>query len=507
MKATIPSIFGSLLLCVSLWFSSSLARSFASSSSFVRSPLGGNTVATMPSAAVATDAAAASAAALRESLENGTSRDAEERVCTVLDGKRNVPTAEGHPRREVRLNNLWHRATYVVVRHVLDDDDEEEHVLVQRRSTSKDYCPGRLDPAPGGVVGFGESCDDNARRELEEEMGIDGTTWPATRRFSFAYEDGRARCWGELYEVAYGGPLSALTLQEEEVDEVLRVPLSTLRRTIDDGDPNDEWLPDGLHALRLWLQHRTDARVGRRLLPETPGSNLDAYELRPRPRVVFFDCDDCLYFNDWATADLLTKRIETWCVEKLGLSPGEAYRLYKRHGTALKGLLAEGLLEQDRVATYLAEVHDVPLDGIRPDPELRGVLSRMDPATHRIVFTASVAAHAERCLRALGVRDLFPPTVVDTAACGLETKHSSASFDAALTTARRVFDAPDLAPNDCLLLDDSVKNVSAARRNGWRAVLVGRRDRDTGAPVECEDAELEIDRVHDVERVLPELFS
>ena len=52
--------------------------------------------------------------------------------------------------------------------------------------------------------------------------------------------------------------------------------------------------------------------------------------------VCFFDCDDCLYFNDWSTAALITEAIERYCVDKCGCAPGEAYQLYKKHGTALK---------------------------------------------------------------------------------------------------------------------------------------------------------------------------
>jgi FMN phosphatase YigB (HAD superfamily) len=55
-------------------------------------------------------------------------------------------------------------------------------------------------------------------------------------------------------------------------------------------------------------------------------------------------------------------------------------------------------------------------------------------------------------------------------------------------------------------LDDSVSNIRAAHEIGWRSVLVGRVGRDCGNPISSEHAELEIDRIHDVRHVLPELF-
>jgi len=50
----------------------------------------------------------------------------------------------------------------------------------------KDYCPGYLDPMAGGVVQFGESYEENAEREAEEEMGIKGV--PLQYVTTFYYE-------------------------------------------------------------------------------------------------------------------------------------------------------------------------------------------------------------------------------------------------------------------------------------------------------------------------------
>ena len=62
-------------------------------------------------------------------------------------------------------------------------------------------------------------------------------------------------------------------------------------------------------------------------------------------------------------------------------------------------------------------------------------------------------------------------------------------------------------PEACLFFDDNVTNIKAARGIGWRSVLVGRVGRDCGRPVSSEHAELEVDRIHDLPAVLPELFA
>ena len=54
---------------------------------------------------------------------------------------------------------------------------------------------------------------------------------------------------------------------------------------------------------------------------------------------------------------------------------------------------------------------------------------------HRYVFTASVAEHAERCLKKIGIPlDAFY-NIVDTRTCRLETKHSWQAFDCAMVAA------------------------------------------------------------------------
>lgn len=430
-----------------------------------------------------------------KALQDGTSLDNKELVCTVSPA--NVPTPTGHTRGEMRLKNLWHRATYVVVRH--DAKDKTIRLLVQKRSMLKDYCPGRLDPTPGGVVGFNETYRQNAVRELEEEMGIVATEDNLKRLFSFPYEDEQLRVWGDLFEVYYDGDVKELTLQGDEVECVFHMTLSELETKIK-SDPG-MWMPDSLHAIRLYLQYRRDHRLNRRLL-RGYSSNVEAYKVRPKPQVVFFDCDDCLYFDNWKVAQMLTDSIDRWCVAK-GLPEGQAYELYKQYGTALKGLLAEGYIDgsEEAIDSFLKGVHDIDvMANLNQDHRLRQLLLDMDPTIPKYIFTASVREHAERCLKALGIDDLFVD-IIDVKSCNLETKHSPSSFQAAMRIAGVT------NPEACVFLDDSVRNICAARQVGWRSILVGRVSRDTGQPITADDAEAEIDVIHHFPKVLPELFG
>jgi putative hydrolase of the HAD superfamily/pyrimidine and pyridine-specific 5'-nucleotidase len=199
----------------------------------------------------------------------------------------------------------------------------------------------------------------------------------------------------------------------------------------------------------------------------------------------------------------LTKKIDEWCV-KHGLPEGEAYQLYLRHGTALRGLLAEGHMEhcEDAIDKYLQDVHDLPIHTLLSrDEELRNMIESMDPSIPKYVFTASVSDHADRCLKALGIRDLFADIIIDVKACGLVTKHSKEAFQAAM----KIANVDD--PESCVFLDDSIKNIQAARDVGWRSILVGRVGRDCGTPISSDDAEHEIDRIHELPTIFPELFG
>jgi pyrimidine 5'-nucleotidase len=257
------------------------------------------------------------------------------------------------------------------------------------------------------------------------------------------------------------------------------------------------------HVLQLYLQHHHDSRINRRLLRGMSGSNIDSYTLRPKPKVVFFDCDDCLYFDNWNIAGHLTRKIEDHCQTAFNLPKGRAYELYKEHGTCLRGLIAEGFLDRDcqkSMDGFLDEVHNLPIHQLlAPDDKLRQIILAIDPTVRKFVFTASVRHHATRCLQALGIDDLFDG-IIDVKDCNFETKHSTSSFHIAMKKA-----GVDNV-EECVFLDDSLTNIKAASQVGWRSVLVGTTGRDCGKKVTSEHAEIEIERIHDMEKILPELF-
>ena len=130
-----------------------------------------------------------------------------EEIVTVIDLADSV--VDARPREEVKQQGYTYRVTYILV------FNSSGEILVQQRTDTKDWCPGRYDLAAGGIIQFDESYELSARRELKEELGI---APPLTSHFDLFYDDLIApiknRNWGRVFSCVHDGPF---TLQEDEV--------------------------------------------------------------------------------------------------------------------------------------------------------------------------------------------------------------------------------------------------------------------------------------------------
>jgi hypothetical protein len=107
--------------------------------------------------------------------------------------------------------------------------------------------------------------------------------------------------------------------------------------------------------------------------------------------------------------------------------------MYKKHGTTLKGLLFENIINQDGVEDFLHDVYQIDYDDIVADPELKHVIESIQlPAW---VFTAAASAHAELCLNQLGIDTKVFQGIIDTYLCNFESKHSPSAFQTAMQLA------------------------------------------------------------------------
>lgn len=159
-----------------------------------------------------------------------------------------IKTGTTVARSKVHRDGLWHRSTHVwiVARRA-------RAVLLQKRSQEKDTFPGRWDVSAAGHVSAGAESAETARRELAEELGVDGelgflftarteATGTASgvpfvdREFQdvYVFKDG---------EVAVGD----VVVQPEEVDEVRYWSVDEYREALEAKD--SRFVPRSPHYL------------------------------------------------------------------------------------------------------------------------------------------------------------------------------------------------------------------------------------------------------------------
>jgi 8-oxo-dGTP pyrophosphatase MutT (NUDIX family) len=151
-------------------------------------------------------------------------------LVVIVDRDNNITGSA--TRRQMRAERLPHRCTYILV------FNSRGELYVQKRTMTKDIYPGYWDPAAGGVMQVGESYEQSAAREVDEELGVRGVELRPL--FDLWFEDERSAVWGRAFTCVYDLPL---TLQAEEVESVeLMTPGEVLRRA-EAGEP---FTPDGL---------------------------------------------------------------------------------------------------------------------------------------------------------------------------------------------------------------------------------------------------------------------
>jgi putative hydrolase of the HAD superfamily len=207
----------------------------------------------------------------------------------------------------------------------------------------------------------------------------------------------------------------------------------------------------------------------------------------------FFDLDETLYPRQSGVWDAIADRIDSYMLENLKFNPDEILpvrsKLFKKYGTTLKGLQA--VCDIDKYE-YLHYVHDIPIKNLlKPNPALREVLLRYPQ--RKVIFTNADHPHAERVINALGLDGCFDQ-VIDIHDIAPHCKPELEAFQIALA---KTGNPP---PEECVLLDDKLTNLTAARQLGMYTVLVG----ENGAHKDCDAA---IEFVEDLPQVLDPVKS
>ena len=208
---------------------------------------------------------------------------------------------------------------------------------------------------------------------------------------------------------------------------------------------------------------------------------------------IFFDLDDTLYPHTNGIWTTIRHRMDEYMKHRLNLPEDQIAQLrrsyFESYGTTLRGLQMHNNVNTD---DFLAYVHDIPIEEIlQPDPKLREFLFSLPQK--RWILTNSDSNHAQRVIDALELSGCFNG-IIDIRAMEFVCKPDPEAYRIALQI------AGESAPNRCVYLDDSPRNLAPARQMGIFTVLVSPNGNDTSA-------NLTIHRPHELAQTMPELFG
>jgi isopentenyldiphosphate isomerase len=189
------------------------------------------------------------------------------------------PLGRSKPRALVHRDGDWHRSVHIWIWGLLPGGAiEGPHLVLQRRSASKDTWPRALDVAVAGHVRAGETLAETLR-EAEEEIGLavrpDEVARLGRRRHADARRPGVLD--NELQEIlARRAPvaIAALVPDEVELESIVALPFDTAEGVLGRGE--DAWglrLVPGTRGARF----ERERIVGGDLVPAPDGYYARAY--------------------------------------------------------------------------------------------------------------------------------------------------------------------------------------------------------------------------------------
>jgi isopentenyl-diphosphate delta-isomerase type 1 len=137
-------------------------------------------------------------------------------------------------RGELHRLGLRHRAVHILV------FNSRNELFLQKRSASKDINPGLWDTSAAGHVDLGESYDEAARRELNEELGVDDAP-PIQPIFKLPSSPETGWEFIQVYTSKHDGPFR---LNADEITEGRWISVAEL----------DDWIEQGGKGLTLSFQ-------------------------------------------------------------------------------------------------------------------------------------------------------------------------------------------------------------------------------------------------------------
>ena len=187
---------------------------------------------------------------------------------------------------------------------------------------------------------------------------------------------------------------------------------------------------------------------------QTPFAHIDTW---------IFDLDLTLYGPEANIMAQVRDRIALFVEKHFNIGSDEAHKIrhtyWKKYGTTLGGLMAENKVEPNG---YLDFVHDVDMDLLRPDADLRRQITSLPG--RKIIFTNADAPYAERVLAARGLDNLFED-IFDIHRMQHLPKPAAASYDSLCAQL-------DINSARALFVEDSAHNLVPAKVLGMTTIWV-----------------------------------
>jgi len=180
---------------------------------------------------------------------------------------------------------------------------------------------------------------------------------------------------------------------------------------------------------------------------------------------LFIDLDGTLYDRNNGMMQEMSQRIARYMETTMHLPsaeiPGLINRYYSTYGSTLYGIQQEHDIDTQE---YLAYIHDLDLDNyLSPSPSLQALLTALPQ--RKWIFTNSDHNHATRVLTKLGILDQFEG-ILDVWSMEYIPKPHPWVYQHALEM------AGDPDAEECMFIDDSLRNLPPAKQAGMATVLI-----------------------------------
>jgi len=176
-----------------------------------------------------------------------------------------------------------------------------------------------------------------------------------------------------------------------------------------------------------------------------------------------FDLDNTLYHPSAGLFAQMDVRFAAYVMRITGLDQPRALRLaheyWVSHGSTLAGLMAHHDIDPDE---FLADVHDIDIAHLTPDPLLETAISGL--RGRKVVYTNGSENHAKRVLAARGLTRQFD-AVYGVEHANYRPKPSAEAFAA-------IFTKDGITPAKAAMFEDEARNLAVPHDVGMRTVHV-----------------------------------